>query len=657
MPFTLAGRTVQRIGVIGSGNVGPDIALFFSRALSRHGVPVVVHDIDPQALESGRDRVLRKLRKGGESGVFRPAEAETILKNITFTLDKSLLVGCCFVVEAVPENLRTKQEVFEELEAIAPPHGILASTSSHLEPERLFERLRRPERALVHHFFFPAERNPLVELVPGPKTQVADWCRAFYEALGKVPIRARGRWGYAINPVFEGLLLAAMLVEQNGLAPGIVDAITCRALKTTAGPFTLLNLTGGNSACRLGFEGYHEKVMPWFQVPPSLDERLATRTPWRTTDKGETVSYSNSMFEEVSRMLLGAYFGLACEVLESGIATLSDLELGVELGLALAPPFALMNELGPRKVRSLVETYARAHPGFKMPASFGPWEIPVVLREDRDGVAVLTIRRPRALNALGPETFRQIGAQLAAVAKDPAVRGAVITGFGVKAFSSGADLAQLAAGRTPAEAAAIVRDCQRVTRLIEQLGKPVVAALNGLSLGAGSEIAYACTARIAKKGLLIAFGQPEMKLGLIPGAGATQRLPRLIGFEAAWRLLRTGGSLSGPEALRLGLLREEVDGDVVERARRLALELAPAALPAPPAVPASPPEVDLQGLSRKVDEILRRAILEGAAVDIDAGLEIEARAFAEVWATRDRQIGIDNFLRTQLKHPAPFIHG
>ena len=157
MPYTLAGRTVQRIGVVGSGKIGPDIALFFARALTRHGVPVVVHDIDPKALESGRNRILNKLHKGGESGVFRPAEADALLKNISFTQDKSLLVGCGFVVEAVSEDLQVKRELFEDLEGIVPTHGILASTSSHLEPERLFERLRRPERALVHHFFFPAQ--------------------------------------------------------------------------------------------------------------------------------------------------------------------------------------------------------------------------------------------------------------------------------------------------------------------------------------------------------------------------------------------------------------------------------------------------------------------------------------------------------------------
>jgi enoyl-CoA hydratase/carnithine racemase len=391
-------------------------------------------------------------------------------------------------------------------------------------------------------------------------------------------------------------------------------------------------------------------------VPASLEKRLAEGGSWGAADRGATVSYSDRMFQEISRMLLGAYFGLACEVVESGVAELSELELGVEVGLDLHPPFSLMNELGPERVRSLVETYARAHPGFRIPAAFGPWTIPVVQRRDRDGVAVLTLRRPRTLNAVNPEVFRQLGRHLEAVKHDPAVRGVVLTGFGTKAFSSGADLASLREPRTPEESLKVIRDCQRTTRQLETLGKPSVAALNGLSLGAGSELAYACGVRIARRGMPVAFGQPEVKLGLIPGAGATQRLPRLVGFDAAWRLLRTGGTLSGAEALRLGLIREEVDGPVVDRAVALALELDPA--PPPPAcrVPSVVPDVDLQGLSRRIDEILRRALLEGAGLDLDAGLELEARCFAEAYQTQDHRIGIENYLKHQFKQPARFVH-
>jgi enoyl-CoA hydratase/3-hydroxyacyl-CoA dehydrogenase len=656
MPFSIAGRSVQRAAVVGSGNLGPDLALFLSRALSRHGVPVVVHDVSRAALEAGRERILKKLGRATESGVFRVAEAASILENIAFTADRSLLHGCDFAVEAAPERLELKQALFEDLERIVPPHAILASASGHLEPERIFERVRRKDRALVHHFFFPAERNPLVEIVAGADPRVADWCARFYEAVGKVPIRSRGRFGYAVNPVFEGLFLAALLLEEKGYPPAVIDAVACRALGLTAGPFTVLNQSGGSGAVRDALPRYGRDVMPWFRSPPALEEHVAAGARWRTADRGETVSYSNAMFDEISRALLGAWFGLVLEVLESGTAELADLDLGVQLGLGLRSPFAVMNELGAKRVAELVSACAAAHPGFRVPKAFGPWEIPVVLREDRGDVAVLRLRRPRVLNAVGRDVVRQLDRHLAALREDPKIRGVVITGFGIKAFAAGADIDELAALPGPDEAAKRSAEVQRVLSRIETLGKPTVCALNGLSLGAGSEIAYACTARIARPGLAVAFGQPEVRLGVVPGGGATQRLPRLIDFAAAWRLLRTGATLSGEEALSLGLLLEVADGDLLERAESLARSLPLPGPLGPPRVPAELPELDLGGLSRRIDGILRKAVVEGARLPLEQGLELETRCFAEAFGTRDRQIGLENYQRTGLQQPAAFVH-
>jgi enoyl-CoA hydratase/3-hydroxyacyl-CoA dehydrogenase len=655
MGFTLAGRTIQRIAVVGSGNIGPDVALFFSRSLARHGVPVILHDISQDALDAGRNRISQKLRRGGAGGLFSPFEIESIEKNIKLTLDPSFLTGCDLVVEAVTEDLALKQGVFERTERIVPSHAILASTSSHLEPERIFERVKRQDRTLVHHFFFPAERNPLIEIVAGPKSGTTEWCCRFYESMGKVPIRVRGRYGYAVNPIFEGIFLAAMLIEEKGYSPAVIDAIACRAFGGTAGPFTVVNLAGGNLVTRDSLAVYHQKIMPWFQSPAALDEMAPGGIPWRTADRGDTVSYSTQMYDEISASLLGAYFGLACEALESGIADIGDLEIGVELGLALKPPFGMMNDLGAPKVRALIEAYAKENPGFRIPRDFGPWKIPVVVREDRDDVAVLTLRRPKALNTLTKDSFRQLDLHLVAIQDDPRIRGVVLTGFGTKAFTAGVDVGVLAAIPSPEEARASSSESNRILRRLETLGKPVVCALNGLSLGSGSELAYACTARIARKGLPMLFGHPEVRLGIIPGAGGTQRLPRLIDFSAAWRLLRTGGTLSGTEALHLGLISEELEGDVVPRAVELARTLKPAA-PPDPKIPLVLPEVDLKGLSRKIDEILRRAILEGARLPLDPALEVEARSLGEVYATRDHRIGLDNYLRSNLKQPASFVH-
>jgi enoyl-CoA hydratase/carnithine racemase len=313
--------------------------------------------------------------------------------------------------------------------------------------------------------------------------------------------------------------------------------------------------------------------------------------------------------------------------------------------------------MGPQRVRDLVTAYAERNPGFKVPRRFGPWTIPNVFREDRGDVAVLTIKRPRTLNALTVDTWRQLDVEFSALRFDPKIRGAVLTGFGPRAFTSGVDVRVLASIRSPEEAARMSREIHQVMLRIERLGKPVVCAMNGLALGAGSELAYACSTRIARKGLPVLFGHPEVRLGLVPGAGGSQRLPRLIDFPTAWRILRRGGTLSSADALRLGLIREEVEGGLVDRAVELARTLPPLpGEPRPVDIPATLPEVDLGGLSRRVDEILRRAVLVGATLPLERALEHEVACFAEVFRTRDCRIGLENYLKTGPRHPAPFVH-
>ncbi|HZN63154.1 MAG TPA: enoyl-CoA hydratase/isomerase family protein, partial [Planctomycetota bacterium] len=245
---------------------------------------------------------------------------------------------------------------------------------------------------------------------------------------------------------------------------------------------------------------------------------------------------------------------------------------------------------------------------------------------------------------------------------DRSIVGAVLTGFGVKSFVSGADVGMLAKIQGAPDGEAASRQSHNAQNSIENLGKPVVCALNGLSLGGGSELSYCCTARIARKGVKTLFGQPEVKLGIIPGAGGSVRLPRLIDFATAWKVLRTGGTISGADALKLGLILEEVEDGLIPRAIEIARKLASREMKAreipkgPIPVPANLPEVDLGTLSRKVDEILKSAILEGAQMPFEQALTFESAKFGEVCGTEDMKIGIQNFLKTQLKQPAEFVH-
>jgi enoyl-CoA hydratase/3-hydroxyacyl-CoA dehydrogenase len=672
MAWEIFGQTINKIGVIGSGNIGPDIALYFSKVLHGHGIPVVVVDIAEVALKSGEARVKGKIGRGVKTGAFKKDEADSMMANISWTTDYSQLKGADLVIEAATEDRAIKGKIFSELEKICSEKAIFASNSSHLEPESIFEDAKNKKRCLVIHYFFPAERSIIVEIVPGKDTssEVTEFLMKFYEEIGKAPIKVKSRYGYAIDPIFEGVFLASALLVEKGIGTvKQMDAMVQRALGQGVGPFTAMNLTGGNPITHHGLSEMNSKINSWFHTPMILESQVKSGKPWNTPGWGEEVKYDENTFQTVSNLLKGAYFGLVCEIMDSGIASISDLEMAVENALVMNPPFKMMNKMGVEKALELVEAYAKETPEFPVPQvlveqakSGKPWDIPLVIREDKDEVALITIRRPKTLNALNSTVISQLNKIFTDIKKDNKIKGAVLTGFGVKAFVAGADINELARLKTPEEGEALALRGQKVSNLIENLGKPVICAMNGLAFGGGNEMAMACTARIAKKGLRVLAGQPEPKLGIIPGYGGSQRLPRLVGFSKAWPILRTGNPVSSEEALQIGLIQEEVEGDVKEAGISFAKRLISGEVKVPPIkkepidIPKSLPDVDIGHLSRKTDEILREAILGGAKMTLEEGLKNEARVFGRCLRTKDMRIGMENFMKFGPKRNAEFSH-
>jgi len=576
------------------------------------------------------------------------------------------------VIEAAFESIDVKNKIFARCEEVCPETAILASNTSHMVPDEIFNKVKDKSRCLALHYFFPAERNIAFEIIPAKETDPAlvEYLMKFYEFIGKAPIDVEGRYGFALNPIFEGVFLAAALAVEKSLASvKQADAIVRKALGMGVGPFTAHNLAGGNPLTQHGLIGMTTAIMPWYRSPKILDEQVKSGKPWETAGRGENVDYSPETYQAVSDRVLGAYFGMACEIVGSGITNISDLELGVDVGLVMTPPFSLMNNMSVKKALELVQTYGKENPGFKVAdilvkqaATDQPWKIPVVLRKDKGNVALIKIRRPKVLNALNEEVFNQLRETMLAIQKDPKIEGVVLTGFGTRAFVSGADIGMLAAQKTAKEAEEACLKNYAVLSLIENLGKPVVCAMNGLAFGGGNEIAMACTARIAKKGQKVLVGQPEPKLGFIPGAGGTQRLPRLIGIEKAWPILRNSNPISSSEAKEIGLIQEEVEGDLIAKAIDWVHNIlekkvpVPAISKGPIPVPSKLPEVDIGHLSRKIDSLLQKAILEGAKMTLEEGLKLEAKIFGECFSTQDRKIGIDNFMKNGPKANANFVH-
>ena len=242
---------------------------------------------------------------------------------------------------------------------------------------------------------------------------------------------------------------------------------------------------------------------------------------------------------------------------------------------------------------------------------------------ERDGaVVVITINRPRVLNALNSQTLDDLRRALLTCQSDRAVRAVVITGAGDRAFVAGADIRELAT-ESQAHGKAYAQRGQQVLDLIEHLGKPVVAAINGFALGGGCELAMACTLRLASD--TAHFGQPEINLGLIPGYAGTQRLPRLVGRGNALDLLLTGRQIAADEALRIGLVNRVVAaGALMTEARTLAADLAQKA----PIATAC----------------MLEAVHRGLEASLDAAQDLEATLFGRVAATADSREGTAAFL-------------
>ena len=672
MPFTMFGRTIRKIGVIGSGNIGPDIALHFSQNLYSFGIPVVVVDIIQAALDSGSKKAESKMAKGVEKKIYKKEEADAIFRNIQFTTDYGKLSDADLVIEAAFERLDVKHKIFAQLEEACPKTAILASNSSHITPEEIFPKMKDKARCLVLHYFFPAERNILLEIVPMKETDPAlvEYSMKLYEFIGKAPIVVKSRFGFAVNPFFEGMFLTTILAIEKGLATvKQADTIVQKTLGMGVGPCTGHNLSGGNPLTQHGLQMYTSIIMPWFRSPKILDDRVKSGIPWETAAKGESVEYTKEIYEAISSRAMAAFFGIACEIVESGITNIGDLDMAIENGLVMTPPFRLMNQVGIKKSLELVENYAKENPGFKVTemlrrqaASGKPWKIPVVIREDKGDVAIVKIRRPKVLNALNQDVFDQFGEVFTDIQKDPKIKGAVLTGFGTRAFISGADIGMLAAQKTPQEAETNCLKNQIPFKLIENLGKPVVCAMNGLAFGGGNELAMTCTARIAKKGQKVFVGQPEPKLGIIPGAGGTQRLPRLVGIENAWPIMRTGNPISSAQAKEIGLIQEEVEGDIIEAAITWVKNILSGRVRVMPIkkdpipIPSKLPEVDIGHLSRKIDSLLQKAILEGAKMPLEEGLKLEAKISGECLLTEDMRIGMENFMKNGPRVNASFVH-
>ena len=464
------GEIPRKIGIIGAGTIGPDIGYYLKSAIP--DLSLVLIDISREALDRAIGRLHAYADKGVARGKLTPEQAQGVRQNLSVSVDYDDLAGCDWVIEAATENLELKKQIFARVEAITGEHCMITSNTSSIPANLLFSHLRHPERTTVTHFFAPAFRNPVVEVVDWEQADPAflQQLRRLFYLTGKVPMVTRDVVCFMLDRIFDNWCNEAGFLLADA-TPAQVDHVAGRHVH--AGPFFVLNMSNGNpiiietNSLQAELEGPHYRPAEIFQAAldwaqnanlghPQIADNLghpqiANRGRiwdesgnWLTIRPGESVDVPQAITAEIRDRLLGVLFSQTVDILDRDIGTAADLELGCRLAFAFRQgPMELMRELGEVESQRILTKFTSTKPG--MPGAQRPLRAyqdfyRFILVDELDGVKIITLRRPEALNALHDDMTDEILAVLKQHEDDPQTSGFVITGYGGAAFSAGADI-------------------------------------------------------------------------------------------------------------------------------------------------------------------------------------------------------------------------
>ena len=641
----------RHVAVIGAGSIGPDIGYYLKSTLP--DLKLTLIDISQAAIDGALGRFAEYANKALAKGKMNAQQAAAVQQNVHGSTDYDSIKGCDWVIEAATENIDLKRRIFAAIEARVASDAVITSNTSSLPAERIFSDLQHKERATVTHFFAPAWRNPAVEVIDWPEAAPAlvAWLRWVFCSTGKLPLVTSDAPCFMLDRIFDNWCNEAALLLGQATASE-VDTVATEFVH--AGPFFVLNLAHGNpiitetNTLQADEEGEHYRPAPIFK---SVQK-------WLTVAPGKRVEVPAATAQAIRDRLLGILWSQSVDILDRAIGTPADLDLGCCTALGFkSGPLALLRQTPLAEAQRILDRLAQERAGMPMPrkplADYLRFERHVLV-DDLDGVKVITLRRPEALNALHDEMTDEILAVIRRFENDPGVAGFVITGYGNKAFCAGADI-----GRFPsmlgdkAAAAQYSRDCSRLLVHLDSMQKPVVAALNGMALGGGFELAMRCHALVAIENSWMQL--PEVSLGILPGIGAMvvpyRRWPQAAGTFHA--MLRRCEKLKAKQALALGVVdalakdSSELIALAVARVQALAQGHGRIA-DAPVAVPAFEPMDGKAAsgmiLSPTTLALLERAVQQAAeAPTLAAALEIGYLAFGDSACTAAAREGIAAF--------------
>ncbi len=669
---------VFKAAVVGAGTMGGQIA----QTIAAAGFPVVLKDISEELVQAGIDearnvtagQVGKLVERGKLTAEQGDAQIAEIVGRIEGTTSYAGFGDVDFVIEAVPERMEIKQAVFAELDAATPGHAILASNTSSLSITEIGEATLRSDKVVGFHYFYPAAVLPLIEVIEGDETSQETLTAAvtFAQAIRKQPIVCAEVPGFVVNRILNaGTSEIWRAQEEQGLSIKLIDEGVGAANVVPMGPYFLVNLLGLDTVLHVAehlAESYGDER---FYVPKGMQKLVAQgKLGAKTGGEGFYNPQGEPNLEgdgepdvpALVELLTLKTFVEACLVLEEGVATHRDIDFGLMAGAGLdprrglMPPFMRADAEGldtilerlesaqerhgerfapPTILRRLVAQgrlgqqsgqgfYAYPRPDVDdsvggAPDDAAPPTQVVKLETRADGVAIAWLANGQ-MNAIAPAVIEDLGKVWAQVkAADPPVHALVIASSNPFLYSAGADIKAF----TQLDEAGVRKLVDDAHALFRELGSEriaTIAAVNGLAFGGGCELAMACDLRIVARSAI--FGQPEIKLGIIPGFGGTQRLPRLVGQSKALEMNLIGDPMLAEEAYEYGLASAVVDDHelldtALSWARRLAGQ-APLAL-----------------------EQIKRV---SAAGDLDEGIAAEKAGFTTAFASADAREGIAAFL-------------
>jgi enoyl-CoA hydratase / 3-hydroxyacyl-CoA dehydrogenase len=657
---------VFKAAVVGAGTMGGQIA----QTIAAAGFDVVLKDVKQEFIDAGltearnvtAGQVGRLVKKEKITQEQADQQVEEIVGRIHGTTSYEGFGDVDFVIEAVPEKMAIKQAVFAELDSVTPGHAILATNTSSLSITEIGESTLRPEKVVGFHYFYPASVMPLIEIIEGDDTSQETMQAAitFAQAIKKQPITCAEVPGFVVNRILNaGIGEVWREQEAKGLSIKKIDEGIGAANVVPMGPYFLINLLGLDTVYHVA-EHLHNSYGERFYLPKGMGNLVQQgKLGAKTGGDGFYDAEGNANLEgdaepdidELVELLTLKTFVEACLVLEEGVATHRDIDFGMMAGAGLdprrglLPPFMKADTEGLDTILERLENAQEKHGERFAPPTVlkrlvaqgrlgtksgqGFYAYPqadsddsapptqVVKLETRGDIAIAWLANGQ-MNSIAPAVIKDLGAVYEKV-KASGARALVIASSNPFLFSAGADIKAF----TQMDAAGgeqLLHEAHALLRELETGSIPVIAAVNGLAFGGGNELAMAADVRIAARSAV--FGQPEIKLGIIPGFGGTQRLPRLVGENKALELNLVGDPIGAEEAYEFGLVNSVVvDHELFDTALAWARKLAEQA---PLAV-----------------EQVKKVSANG---DIDAGIEAEKIGFGKVFSSEDGKEGISAFL-------------